>query len=108
MRSTNYDPAIRNTESGRRLYEIWKRIRRAGADPVFDTYPAFYRWAMSVGYCVGNHLLRRDSTIVYSPENCYWSEATHETMTDEWKAEWCKKWNETVNVIRRYFGLPEF
>lgn len=108
MRSTNYDPAIRNTESGRRLYEIWKRVRRAGADPCWNTYPAFYRWAMSVGYCVGEKLHRYDSDGLYSPENCYWSDATHETISDAWREEWCKKWNQTVNVIRRYFGLPEF
>ncbi len=107
MRSSNYDPAIRNTESGRRLYEIWKRMRRIGCDQIFDTYPAFYRWAMAVGYLVGDHLHRYDSEAPYSPENCYWSDATHETMSDAWKAEWCKKWNKTVNVIRRHFGLPE-
>lgn len=108
MPQEQYEGANRSTESGRRLYEIWKRIRRAGCDPVFESYSDFYDWALAVGYMVGDHLHRFDSSIPYTPENCYWSDVTHETISAAWKEEWCKRWNETVNMIRRYFGFSEF
>lgn len=108
MKQSVYDPSLRLTESGRRLYEIWKRIRREGCDPCFDTFPVFYEWALSTDYIAGDKLLRYDESMWYSPENSYWFGPTHAQISPTWKEEWCKKWDKTVNVIRRHFGLPEF
>lgn len=107
MSKQTYDPAIRKTESGRRLYETWKRMRRSEYDPRFASFPDFYKWAMSVGYAIGDRLFRYDASDWYSPENCYWSVAEQTDITPAWAAEWCEKWDKTVSMIRRHFGLPK-
>lgn len=105
---TTYDPELRKTEHGSRLYNAWKKLRTFPYDPVFTEFPDFYKWAMVEGYQVGDKLMRHDEEAPYSPENCYWTLPKEEEMSPSWKIDWCIRWNETVNRLRRYFGLPEF
>lgn len=57
---------------------------------------------------IGDKLLRRDESKPYGPENCYWESPDQAEMSPLWKVDWCLRWTETVNRLRRHFGLPEF
>lgn len=98
--SKPYDPGLRKTEHGSKLYEIWKRIRKSPHCTEWDYFPTFYEWAMEEEYEQGAWLRRIDSNTPYGPDNCLW----YITSTDA--ALWKAKWNETVNVIRKYYGMP--
>jgi hypothetical protein len=99
-----YDPELRKSEHGARLYEYWRRIRRPGPiDPAFAQYIDFYNWAMDAGYELGSWLRRYDDQLPYGPDNCYWEPRDGEPL---WAEEWRKKWDDTVNKLRGQFGLP--
>lgn len=107
MPKTTYDPELRRSEHGARLYETWKRMRMSPYDPVFHEYDAFYHWAIKSGYVLGAHLKRHDINLPYSPENCFWKMPEHsEEMTVEWALAWCERWDKTVSKLRRQLGLP--
>ena len=107
MPRRSYDPELRTSEHGRRLYETWKRIRKSEHDASFENYQDFYNWAIANGYSLGDILMRRSASLPYDPKNCYWKASKRDDMSAEWAIDWCEKWNKTVNVLRRYFGLPE-
>ena len=54
-----YDPLMRKTEAGGRLYSYWRRIKAQGISPEFVEFPGFYIWAIKNGYTLGN-----DDTVV--------------------------------------------
>lgn len=104
MKRATYDPELRLSEHGALLYEYWRRIRRnSSVDPTWESYPVFYDWAMDSDYTIGNQLRRRNETKPYGPKNCYWE--PREGLPS-WAPEWCKKWDETVNKLRKQLGLP--
>jgi hypothetical protein len=104
MPAPYYDPAWRTSAEGKRLYNYWRRIRQnASVDPAWNSYPAFYTWAMSAGYILGDLLIRGDEALPYGPENCYWQSPNEE---ENWAEEWCELWDNTVNKLRKRFGLP--
>ena len=106
MPKITYDPEIRKTESGSRIYGAWKRIRTRSYDLAFHDFIDFYTWARNEGYTIGDKLMRRDESLPYSPSNCYWKSSDDEEMSPAWAVEWCEKWDETVRKLRKHFGLP--
>ena len=103
-----YDPQLRKTEHGRRIYAYWRRIRMDEFSPEFEEFPGFYHWAMENGYTVGARLLKYDLDEPYTPDNCFW------LAREDWKigdAEEQRnrameqKWDATVNRIRLHFGM---
>lgn len=99
-----YDRAITESEDGQRLYAYWLQTVKKNTDsPEFQTYPGFYKWSMDAGYSADASLFRRDAKAPYSPENCAWiggeKKVTHRDFVFE------QKWDETVNRIRRYYGM---
>jgi hypothetical protein len=107
MPKTKYDPELRLSEHGARLYEIWKKVRKSPYDPIFQEYDAFYKWAMGAGYTLGNRLCRRDDNLPYSPDNCFWKITQEtDTITPEWARAFCARWDRAVNKLRRQHGLP--
>ena len=99
MSKTTYDPEIRKSESGAKLYGYWCRLRKHPYNPTFNEFESFYNWAMREGYTVGDKLMRYDESLPYAPGNCYWK-------TPSWELEWCEKWDSTVSKLRKHLGLP--
>ena len=99
-----YDPKLRKTELGSRLYEIWRRMRQHPHCEEWDYFPTFYEWAMQTSYTMGLWLRIIDDSGIYSPENCEWY--VTENKADRVNAEWINSWNKTVNRIRKHYGMP--
>ena len=104
MRKRQYDPALRKTAHGAKLYNAWKKLRRDTHAEEWDAFPTFYNWAMQNGYVIGSSLRLVDETGIYEPSNCAWRFPVKvdppSTLT------WEDKWNKTVNRIRKHYGMP--
>lgn len=114
-KSAPYDPGIRQTPAGTRLYPYWKKVRTLNHDEQFENYADFYGWAINNGYTIGSKLCRIDDTKPYGPDNCMWK--TKEVRREESEAERKKRtgdnariraWNKTVNKLRVACGKPPF
>ena len=97
-----YDPALRKTEHGALLYQMWRRVIKSDHFEDWTYFPTFYEWAMQDGYVSGEWLRRYDKTKPFSPDNCYWYSTKKDYISPEWRANW----NKTVNRIRKHYGMP--
>lgn len=98
-----YDPALRQTEHGAKLYQCWRRVRSFPHCEEWEYFPNFYEWAMANGYTTEVWLRRVDESKPYEPGNCTWY--IHGDKKNV-PASWADSWNETVNRIRKYYGMP--
>lgn len=99
-----YDPKLRKTEHGSKLYATWKTVRRKLHCKEWDYFPTFYEWAMQSGYESGEWIRRIDKNYPYSPDNCIWYSPKEEV--EHIPPEWADEWNKTVNRIRKHYGMP--
>ena len=103
-----YDPQLRKTEHGSKLYAYWKKISHDTDSPEFGKFPDFHNWAMQNGYTLGARLFRYDPDEPYNPDNCFWvakgGSAKEQTYTHR-DAEREKEWDEVVNRIRLHYGM---
>ena len=106
MGKQQYDPALRKTEHGSRLYNAWKKLRREPHAEEWDFFPTFYNWAMQNEYVVGSWLRLVDKTGIYEPNNCTWYFPDCDDDDPPPPASWADGWNKTVNRIRKYYGMP--
>lgn len=107
--ATTYDPELRKTEHGSKLYSYWKNVHRATDAKEFEEFIDFYNWSMLNGYTLGARLFRYDTDEPYSPDNCFWvakgeraieqGYPPHRYPTRE------KQWDEVVNRIRLHYGM---
>ena len=99
-----YDPALRESEHGSRLYQTWRKVRQSPHCQEWEYYPTFYEWAMQSDYTLGAWLRLIDEEKPYEPDNCMW----HIPGLDEKNipASWPDEWNRTVNRIRKHYGMP--
>ena len=95
-----YDREMRETEHGSRLYQVWRRLRSHPYAEEWGCFPPFYSWAINSGYTIGARLQRVDDSLPYGPDNCEWY------VTEEIPQDWADKWNKTVNMIRKHYGMP--
>lgn len=101
-----YDPKLRQTEHGARLYNVWKKARSNPHCEEWEWFPAFYNWSMSNGYALGLRLRLKDESQPYCPENCVWRPARG-VYDNTFDAEsWIYDWNISVNRIRKHYGMP--
>ena len=101
-----YDPAIRNTECGKHLYNTWRRIRRQPHCEEWESFPTFYEWAANSDYEFGAQLRRNDENKPFNVENCVWYLADECARDYEWCAQFAEDWNRAVNRIRKHYGMP--
>lgn len=106
MPRTTYDPEIRQSKSGARLYQTWKRMRKHLHNEDWDKFEAFYRWSIEEGYVPGDRLKRYDDTLPHGPDNSFWQGQDEGEFSLMRTLEWCEKWDQTVNKLRKQFGLP--
>ena len=107
-----YDPEMRKTEHGRRLYAYWRRIQHDTDDPEFVEFPGFYKWAMANGYTVGAKLMRHDEDEPFASDNCYWiphdewyGRGHGDSPTKDRDLAREREWDKVVNRIRRHYGM---
>ena len=101
-----YDPALRKTEHGEKLYNVWRRVRRYPHCEEWDYFPTFYEWAMQSEYTLGAWLRLRDQDKPFSPDNYIWYVTREKEDNYLYDEQWIADWNKTVNRIRKHFGLP--
>ena len=101
---STYDPALRKTEHGKNLYNIWLRIRRNPHCEEWDYFPTFYDWAMQNNYESGEWLRLINKSGIYCPDNCFWHIPNE--GRNSFPAGWGDGWNKTVNRIRKHYGMP--
>ena len=99
-----YDPKIRQTEHGSKLYQSWRTVRKNPHLKDWDYFPAFYEWAMQSGYQVGAWLYRNDPSKPYEPGNCAWRIPV--SNRKKIPSTWADDWNKAVNRIRKHYGMP--
>lgn len=98
---------IVQTKEDAALYEKWLKVRfRSG--PEFKSFQRFLEWSKASGYTFGAVLKRHDTKLPCSPDNCYWLVIRSELNIARTKEEQAMvhKWNETVNRIRKVYGMP--
>ena len=106
--ATTYDPQLRKTDHGRRLYEYWRNVHRETDSEEFKTFPGFYEWAMANGYTLGARLFKYDPEDPFSPDNCFWGAKSKKagdqayTYRDFVRE---KQWDDVVNRIRQHYGM---
>lgn len=99
-----YDPALRQTEYGSKLYQTWRKVRKDSHCEEWEYFPTFYAWAIQSGYTLGAWLRRIDKSKPYEEGNCTWYiSGENENYVSP---EWVGTWNKTVNRIRKYCGMP--
>ena len=103
-----YDQTFLKSPEGKDLYAKWRNIGRNGRCEEWNDFNVFCGWAMDNGYRSGMTLKRMDGRKEFGPDNCYLQKRVI-ASSDTWVGpEWCQKWDETVNRIRKHYGLPLF
>lgn len=99
-----YDPALRKTEHGSRIYAAWRTMRKHPHCEEWEYFPTFYEWAMQSEYEIGAWLRLVNARGTYCPDNCYWNVPS--SKEEPPPPEWADGWNKTVNRIRKHYGMP--
>lgn len=103
MSKPSYDPALRTSEHGARLYQTWRKIKRLPHCEAWEDYPTFYKWAIKE-YELGAYLRLKDESKPWGPRNCVW-QGHGEKKRNDVPDDFVEKWNTSVNRIRKYCGL---
>lgn len=101
-----YDPEMRESDHGARLYNAWKKLRKFPHCEEWDCYPAFYTWSLENGYVIGAWLRLHNQSGPYAPDNCVWYIPGGYDFEPPPPPSWADEWNKTVNRIRKHYGLP--
>jgi hypothetical protein len=98
----DYVVKLKESKFENNLYSRWHRIHSSqSCGEEFKTFTGFRAWAIEAGFeNKGEYLRRHDERLPYSPENCYWYNIGE--STDAVRA---KQWNDTVNRIRKAYGM---
>lgn len=105
MRKNKYDREFLETETGKKLYAMWRNIGRSGRCEEWDIFDVFCDWALKHGYDENVQLKRLDSRKRFSPDNCYFSKLKRQYVDGKIHNEQIERWNNTVNKIRKYYGM---
>ena len=98
-----YDPDLRYSEEGARLYQAWRRVRSRPHCDEWEDFQTFYEWAVENGYEFGDWLQLVEGETEYAPDNCVWYTPQGGMRQSK---HWMDKWNKSVNRIRKHYGMP--
>lgn len=101
-----YDPELRTTEHGSRLYSTWRNIRKRPHCEQWESFLPFYNWSVKNNYSLGAKLRLIDKEKPYCPENCVWYSPKLDEDDPPPPPKWADEWNKTVNRIRKHYGMP--
>lgn len=98
-----YDPALRLTDEGQKLYNAWRKVRRYPHCEEWGYFPTFYDWSMQNGFTLDTYFRFIDDGRPLNPDNCVWHHiGDKKRKSDSWE----EKWNRSVNRIRKHYGMP--
>lgn len=104
-RKDKYDEALKQTPEWQHLYSQWVRIRKWRGEG-FTQFMDFYTWSIANGFVIGAKLEKLDDGDLYRPENCRWvCSESEDDYFNKAEQQSIARYNETVNGIRRYFGM---
>lgn len=97
---------IKSTPEWKALCGRYARINKSIQGNAFGKFLDFYHRSMENGFEPYAKLVLIDESKPYSPDNCKWIPPVNqqEYTTEEHKL-WIKKWNKTVNKIRKHYGM---
>lgn len=85
----------------------WRNILTMPHVPEWERLETFLAWCELSGYQEGLVLRRARVSKPFGPGNCYWMKKAANGEGDV-TTEDIRKWNKTVNVFRKHYGLPLF
>ena len=96
-----YDQEFMKSPEGKSLNSRWRNIRNQRCEE-WEDFQAFVDWALANGFGLELQLKRHDNRVPYQPGNAYFLKPDVEDGTI---GESIKRWNDTVNKIRKHYGL---
>ena len=103
-----YDPVLKETPEWKSLYSRYKNNTQNIYRDAFRTFQEFYDWSMANGFVIGAKISRVDYQKPFTKDNLRWEaphDKTHAPEYDAEKRRAIEKWNETVNRIRKHYGM---
>ena len=88
---------------GKSLYSRWRNIRRNRCEE-WNDFDKFAEWALENGFSKDLQLKRFDDSEEFKPGNCYFHKGKDRGYFMD-SEEFCKRWDKTVNRIRKHYGL---
>lgn len=85
------------------LRDVWKAIGSSPYGCTFRSFRHFCDWALNLEYTTACRIARLDQTLPYSPNNCIIAKSG---MSAAWVAQYIKRWDKAVGVLRAKLGLP--
>lgn len=98
-----YDPELRTSEHGSRLYNAWRSMRKHPHIIEWESYSVFHAWSVYNGYTNDAILRRINEDLPYDPDNCEWYTQEKVVEIDKKRVD---EWNAVVNRIRAHYGMP--
>ena len=98
-----YDPVLRLTDEGQRIYNAWRKVRKHPHCEEWDYFPTFYDWSMQNGFTLDTYIHFIDDGRTLGPANCVWQDVGDKKIK---KGSWVDNWNRSVNRIRKHYGMP--
>lgn len=90
------------------LYRKWYTLKNRDHVKEWDDFAVFQEWCWASGYAPGRILVKKFRGSPYGPDNCVWASNSKTLQEDSVRAETVRKWNKTVNRIRKVAGLELF
>ena len=99
-----YDTEFRKTETGEKLVNKWRTVRKVGCCARWKDFNKFCEDVLCSYdedvYCIS----KVDDAKPYSPSNFKWLKKKNKAREDL-TVGFAIKWNKTVNRIRNYYGM---
>ena len=98
---------ITKTPEGYKIYQCWYRIRhKYDLCPAWESFGPFYKWAIkNHGGESGMAFFVKDPSKQCGPDNCVFCERDHARKENSENSAYIRKWNTTVNRIRKHYGM---
>ena len=101
-----YDKKSKETPEWKSLYGKWRYLLKRPHSAEFNEFLNFYQWSIANGFELGARLDLLCDSEPYSPDNCQWMPpADKQCINREGVPELIDLWNNTVNRIRRHYGM---
>lgn len=94
------------TIENRALRNRWYKMKARDPAPEWCDPSAFEKWAIENGWKHGDRFCKLAYNAPIGPDNC--RIIPQDVKEEDETAKAIKRWNRTVNIWRKHFGLPLF